>query len=247
MIISIIIATYNADKTLLECLQSIISQKNDNIEIILVDGKSKDSTCQIIESFGDKIDYYISEKDSGVYDAWNKGIKGARGTWIMFVGADDILLPGAIDTYIDFLQSIDSSKCDYISAHNEYLNVDGKLLKLLGKGAQWGLLRKGMSAAHVGSLHNKSNLFDTVGLYDLKYSICSDYELLLRKKESLKTQFLAKTIAQMKVGGMSFSLRAIKETYQIRKMHKTVSTTENIFLYLRDLIGYNLFRLRKFV
>ena len=247
MTISIIIATYNADKTLMQCLQSIVSQKNEHVEIILIDAKSKDTTCEIIRSFGSKIDYFISEKDSGVYDAWNKGIKVAKGCWIMFLGADDTLLPNAIDQYLSYLETIDSSSYDYISAQNEFINDSGRLLKIVGKGAQWSLMKNGMSAAHVASLHNKRNLFDTVGLYNLKYKICSDYEMLLRKKDNLRTGFLNKTIAQMKAGGISFSVKAVKESYKIREMHRTVSGIKNLLLYFRDLLGYAFFRLRKFV
>ncbi|MHA4741413.1 glycosyltransferase family 2 protein [Dyadobacter sp. MSC1_007] len=247
MIISIIIATYNADKTLMQCLESIVSQKNDNVELILIDAKSKDKTCEIIKSFSDKIDYFISENDQGVYDAWNKGIKVARGRWIMFLGADDKLLPNAIDSYLNYLESTDSSEFDYISARNEFINDRGRLLKIVGNGAQWSLMKNGMSAAHVASLHNKRNLFDTVGLYNLNYKICSDYEMLLRKKDNLKTGFLNTTIAQMKAGGISFSTKAIKESYKIRELHRTVSRIKNLLLYFRDLLGYASFRLRKFV
>ena len=108
MYISIVIATYNASATLERCLKSIIPQMNDEIELIIIDGKSNDGTKEILNRYIEWISYTISEKDSGVYDAWNKGIKVAKGDWVMFIGADDILLPNALNVYI---QTIVSTSC----------------------------------------------------------------------------------------------------------------------------------------
>lgn len=245
--ISIIIATFNADKYLQNCLNSIIPQLNSNCELIIIDGASKDDTVNIIERNSEFIKFTISEPDKGIYDAWNKGIKASNNEWIMFIGADDELLPGAINKYLTLLKSNDLSSYDYISAQNEYVHEDEKLIKLLGNGADWKLMKKGNSAAHVASLHSKKNLFEKVGYYNLDFKICADYEILLRKKDSLKSYFLKERIAKMKVGGMSFSVKAIKESYEIRKLHKTITPLFNNVLFFRDYFAYKLFKLRKFV
>lgn len=106
MKISIIIATWNAAKTLRRCLDSIVSQLTDETELILIDGGSKDETNEIIDSYGDKIAVHVSEPDKGIYDAWNKGVMVAKGDWMMFMGADDVLLPDAIKNYMHFTESI---------------------------------------------------------------------------------------------------------------------------------------------
>ena len=90
-IISIIIATYNAEKTLKRCLNSIVSQKKDQLELLIIDGCSTDRTMDIVREFAESIDVIVSEVDKGIYDAWNKGIRLATGEWIMFLGADDYL------------------------------------------------------------------------------------------------------------------------------------------------------------
>jgi glycosyltransferase involved in cell wall biosynthesis len=131
--ISIIIATFNAAETLRECLDSIVTQLNDKIELILVDGGSKDTTNEIIESYGTFIDVHISEPDKGIYDAWNKGVKLSSGNWVMFIGADDLLLPNALATYLEAIENTsDITSYDYICAHNEYVDMKGRLLKILG-------------------------------------------------------------------------------------------------------------------
>jgi len=89
---SVIIVTYNAAKTLQACLDSIYRQKHPAIEIVLIDGKSTDGTVDIIQQNAEKLGYWVSEKDAGIYDAMNKGIKQATGNWLYFLGADDELL-----------------------------------------------------------------------------------------------------------------------------------------------------------
>jgi len=246
MKISIIIATWNAGKTLQTCLNSITPQLRPETELIIIDGGSIDNTLDIINKNREHIDYTISEKDKGIYDAWNKGVKAAKGEWVAFIGADDILLPNAIQTYIDFIKRTgDVSSYDYICAHNEYVDMNGKLLKVLGTTPVWNIMKKTMAAAHVASLHNRKKLFETIGEYDLSFKICADYELLLRKKDKLKFLFIDNNIARMKVGGMSFSMRAIKECYKIRKKHRSVPSIENYILYITDVIAYNLFKVKK--
>ena len=244
--ISIIIATYNAAKTLRTCLDSIVPQLADETELIIVDGKSKDETNDIIDSYGSNVTVHILEPDKGIYDAWNKGVRAAHGEWVMFIGADDVLLPNALNEYLKVIHlTADISSYDYICAHNEYVDMRGKLLKLLGDKPQWSKMRRGMAAAHVASLHNKKNLFETIGGYNLDFKICADYELLLRKKDNLRYLFLPAHIARMKVGGMSFSTKAIVEVYKIRHLHHTLPFIVNELYFLRDWVAYKFFIFRK--
>ena len=246
MTITIIIATYNAEKTLNRCLNSIIPQLTEECELIIIDGNSKDKTNEIIKSYKESVAYYISEPDKGIYDAWNKGINAAKGKWIAFIGADDILLPNALQKYLSFIKktpNIDSY--DYICAQNEYVDNKGKLLMILGNQPEWKFMRKKMVAAHVASLHNKQNLFEINGGYDLSYKICADYELLVRKKNKLKYLFIPTHIARMQAGGMSLSTKAVIETYKIRQKHNTLPSLLNRFYFIKDWMLYKLFILRK--
>lgn len=244
--ISIIIATYNASSTLEKCLNSILSQKDDNVELLVIDGNSNDNSLDIIDKYRSDIDYFVTEPDNGIYDAWNKGISNASGKWIMFVGADDELLDDAIRKYRKYLFSIsDIDSYDYICATNYYVDDKGSILKCIGKEPSWEKMKCYMSAAHVGSLHNKENLFADVGLYDLSFSICADYELLLRKRDHLRYLFVPDTIAKMKAGGMSMSIKALLETYQIRKKHGTINPIFNCCLLIKSFILYKLYKYHK--
>jgi glycosyltransferase involved in cell wall biosynthesis len=90
-LISIIVATFNASKTLQKCIDSIAQQSFRDFELIIIDGKSNDGTLDVISRNSEIIDYWVSEQDSGVYNAWNKGLDKATGDWICFIGADDYL------------------------------------------------------------------------------------------------------------------------------------------------------------
>ena len=224
------------------CLDSIVNQLTDETELILVDGGSTDSTNEIIESYGNKVTIHISEKDNGIYDAWNKGIQLSRAPWISFIGADDVLLPMALSRYLDVIHKSPSVESyDYICAFNKYVDENENEVAPIGGVPEWPIFRKRMNAAHVASLHNKKNLFETIGYYDTSFKICADYELLLRKKNKLKYIFIPKYIVGMQIGGVSFSTRAILETYHIRQKHSGLSAWENKFLFIRDWSAFKVY------
>ncbi|MEI6611112.1 MAG: glycosyltransferase, partial [Deltaproteobacteria bacterium] len=87
--ISIIVAVFNGVKTLQQCIDSVAQQSYANKELIIIDGGSKDGTLNLLKTNGKQISYWISEPDSGIYNAWNKGLVQAKGEWICFLGADD--------------------------------------------------------------------------------------------------------------------------------------------------------------
>lgn len=236
--ISIIIATYNAAKYIERCLDSIIVQKNNFVEIIIIDGNSSDKTVDIINhKYINDIDYFVSEKDNGVYDAWNKGIKVAKGEWIQFIGADDTLLPGAIEAYSSFLEENCLEDIDFVSAKSEYVNSQNKLLKYRGNVYQWDIFRRQMCISHGSTLHSK-NLFREVGYYNLNFKLCADYELLLRKGDKVKSLFFDNPVIRMQAGGMSFSIKGQFEAFKIKKLHNTIPIFANMYYLTRGILAF---------
>ena len=116
---SIIIATFNSDKTLSATLDSLLKQTYNKFEVIIVDGLSNDNTLAIIKEYEEKflqanINYILlSEKDSGIYDAWNKGLKKVNSNWIAFLGSDDTYYPNALEMYNEAINN--SENINYIS------------------------------------------------------------------------------------------------------------------------------------
>jgi len=90
-LISIVTVVYNGEKYLEETIQNVINQTYDNVEYIIIDGGSTDGTLDIIKKYEDRVDYWASEKDSGIYDAMNKGISLFSGDYLFFLGADDFI------------------------------------------------------------------------------------------------------------------------------------------------------------
>lgn len=204
-LLSIITATYNSEKTLEETIQSVLNQGYTNYEYILIDGKSKDGTLKIIQKYEVQfkernIKYtWRSEKDSGIYNAWNKGLQLAKGKWISFLGSDDIYLENALEKYVDKISQ--NQDVDFIHSKVKLIDRD-KIKFIISDKWIWKNFKREMKIAHVGSFHN-SNYYEKYGNYNENYKIVGDYELLLRAQDNLKTIFIDDFTAEMKDGGVS--------------------------------------------
>jgi len=234
-LITIITATYNAESTLPDLIKSIESQTNSDFEFIIIDGASTDKTLDIIKAHSEYIDLWISEKDSGIYDAWNKGIKLAHGNWLAFIGADDRLKPNAIQLYSDEIKKLEDTSINFISAKAEVINNSGDIINIIGDRFHPTFI----DVCHVMALH-KSSLFHERGLYDIKYKIVGDYEFLLRCKNCIKPFFLDKVIAEIGNGGVSTSYRAIREIYFARVNSGSVNSLVAKMLFMWNVFTFYL-------
>ena len=205
-----------------------------------MDAGSKDKTVDILKEYSDRLDYWVSEPDKGIYDAWNKGVSLAKGEWIAFVGSDDIYLKDALQNYVDF---IGDKKFDYVSSRVELVNQDmSKVLNVIGTAWKWSVFKNYMNVAHVGSFHNRS-LFERFGKYNIDFRIVGDYEFLLRPKRGMNAGFLDKVTVKMRAGGGSnISSSVLKET-----MRAKINTAgrSKLISYFEYLVGYIKFYLRR--
>lgn len=229
-LISIIIATFNSAKTLEKCLQSIINQSYNNYEIIVIDGSSTDRTVEIIKRYDKFIAKWISEKDNGIYDAWNKGVQLSKGDWISFIGSDDEFYQDALASYSEFLG--ENSNLDYLSSKLNLVNVKGEQIKTLGLPWNWKTCRLQNVVAHPGSLHHR-HLFDKFGLYDTSYKISADFEFLLRGGKEMNVGFLDKITVKMQQGGVSTqNAKVYKEHYLAATTTGRLSKSTGRFFFL---------------
>lgn len=194
-------AAFNGAATIGKTIRSVVGQSFRDFEYIVVDAASNDGTVGILEGFGDQIDYWRSEPDAGIYDAWNKALRLARGRWIAFLGADDEYYPDALENYARFLSSQDDGMLQYLSSR-VVLMREGRRLGTIGRAWRWPEFSRYMTVAHVGSLHRRE-LFEQYGAFDPGYRICGDYELLLRPRATLRAAFLPMSTAKMAYGGVS--------------------------------------------
>jgi glycosyltransferase involved in cell wall biosynthesis len=242
--ISIVIAVFNGAKTFQECLDSFTQQTYQYKELLVIDGGSTDGTIDLIIANQQHMHYWISEPDKGIYDAWNKALKHASGDWVSFLGADDTLLPNALQNYSSYLQTHEDEALDYVSSKVNLVSGD-KFIRTIGKPWKWHAFKRYMNVAHVGSLHHK-RLYEKYGGYDTSYKICADYEFLLRPKASLKAGFLNIETVDMSIGGASDSNAALIETARAKVTsggrNKLIAKFESKFaifrMYVRKRIWY---------
>ncbi|OSY87023.1 hypothetical protein WH52_13235 [Tenacibaculum holothuriorum] len=243
---SVITASYNSEKTIKETITSVLNQNYTNFEYIIIDGNSTDNTVNIIREFEPifkqkNISYkWISEKDSGIYNAWNKGLKLAIGNWIAFLGSDDIYLEKSLEKYAKI--AISNPEADLITSKVKLINNNNKVKHIFSKPWRWNEFKRNMKIAHVGSFHNKK-YFEKYGIYNETYKITGDYELLLRAKDKLKPLFINEFTAEMKDGGVSnnFVIKAFKEAKRAKieagEVNPFIASIEFIFSLLKYYIS----------
>lgn len=223
ILISIISASYNCAHTIEKSILSIIPHLSESIEFIIIDGKSNDGTTDIIKKYENFISYWISEDDFGIYDAWNKGIKIARGKYISFIGLDDLLCNNYSK---DFLQIINTNpNIDFVSS-KMYIKKSDTII--FGDKWHWNNLRKQMNIVHPGSLHNHK-LFKKYGLFDSSFTIAGDYEFLLRIGDNLKTIFINKPTVFFCLDGVSNN-NSFKLAVEIRRAKLKNKIRSNIMI-----------------
>ena len=214
MKVSIITVCFNSNKTIKDTIESVMSQKYDNIEYIIVDGGSTDGTLETLAKYRDQISKHISEPDTGIYDAMNKGIKLATGDIVGFLNAGDFY---AVETAIlQIATSFQENDCEIVYADLEYVaeNNPGKTVrKWKSQPYQSGLFKKGWHPPHP-TFFAKKTVFDKYGAFGLSYNIGADYELMLRflQKYNIKTEYIPHVLVKMRSGGISN-----KNLYQIIK------------------------------
>ncbi|WP_419535977.1 glycosyltransferase family 2 protein [Endozoicomonas sp.] len=177
--VTIITAVFNGERFIEETILSVINQTYRNIEYIVIDGGSTDSTVNIIKKYENYISYWVSEKDGGISDAFNKGILASSGDYINFQGDGDGFV--ADDVIERLMKSVDPRKVMLISGRIERVSDKGEHLYFSKKQKKFyksSLLFR-MSLPHQG-LFTHRNLFIDYGLFDVKNTFCMDYEHLLR-------------------------------------------------------------------
>jgi glycosyltransferase involved in cell wall biosynthesis len=198
---SVITCVANGAATIEKTIESVLRQTYRDFEYLVIDAASSDGTPDILARYDAQIDYWCSEPDAGIYDAWNKGLRQARGSWIAFLGCDDEFYADALLKYSQLLSHHGKEPLHYVSSRVDFM-LNGKHLQTIGQAWKWPDFCKYMTVAHVGSLHHRS-LFAEYGEFDTRYLICGDYELLLRPRAALRAAFLPDSTAMANYGGVS--------------------------------------------
>ena len=203
--LSIIIPTFNSEKTLRNTLHSVVNQQYNPIECLIIDGGSTDTTISIVQEFSDKHPFirFVSEPDQGIYDAMNKGIDMASGDFLYFLGSDDLLYSD--QTLLEIFNTPDIENTQFI-----YGNVVFKHSKIrLGEEKNYLKIIKSLENINQQAIFYHKSIFGKLGKYDLRFPIYADFNFNIKcfRDTTISTKYINKTICIFNEKGTSYSQR----------------------------------------
>ena len=203
--ISIITVAFNSQSTIKHTIESVSSQDYDNVEYVLIDGESTDWTLEIIKNCKNKIDYFISEKDDGIYDAMNKGIQAATGDIIGILNSDDFYPDNFVLSKV--AEVFEQTNCDCLYGDLVYVNVSNarKIVRYWQSGKfNVSKLKNGWMLPHP-TFFVKKEIYEKYGLYNTDLKSAADYEMILRLllKNRILVTYIPQILVKMREGGQS--------------------------------------------
>ena len=218
---SVITVCYNAEATIEDTIQSVISQTYHHVEYIIVDGASKDRTMSIVNRYREHIAIIVSERDKGLYDAMNKGIGLATGDYLCFLNAGDSFHED--DTLQQMVHSIHTPQLpDVLYGETELVDHEGHFLRMRRLSAPevltWKSFRQGMLVCHQAFFPRR----DLVMPYDLRYRFSADFDWcikIMKKSKVLHNTHL--TLIDYLAEGMTTRNHkaSLKERFRIMTRH----------------------------
>lgn len=217
MKLSIITVVWNNASTIKDAIDSVLEQTYENIEYIVIDGASKDGTVEIVQSYGEKIDKFISEPDRGLYDAMNKGLALATGDVVGILNSDDFYM----DKFVIEKVVKEFEKKDVASVYADLVFVKPENLDKIVRYYDSSYFNPekfayGWMPAHP-TFFVKREIYEKYGLFKTDYKIAADYELLTRflAKNKISYSYIKEPIVKMRMGGASTN--GLKSSYILNK------------------------------
>jgi glycosyltransferase involved in cell wall biosynthesis len=204
--VSLITVSFNSEKTIRDTIESVLSQNYKFIEYIVIDGGSTDSTLDIINDYKEKIQVVVSEPDSGIYDAMNKGVMLSSGDVIGVINSDDFYPDSnVISTVVKVFKEDDNSELvlggiDFV----KNTDLNNSVRRYSSKYFMPWMMRFGIMPPHPAAFIRKK-AYDRIGKYKLNYKIAADFDLLLRLLKVDKSPYakLGRVCVRMRLGGVS--------------------------------------------
>ena len=237
--ITIITVCYNSEKYIEQAILSVINQTYENLEYIVVDGGSQDDTMNIVNRYRDKISIVISEKDKGISDAFNKGIRNATGDIIGIVNSDDMLYNNHV---IEKLAEYYEPDIDVYRGREIVKNFDSGYEYILSPSL---VFKKNPITFHVCHMatYIKKDAFERFGFYNEDFRYAMDMELLYRfNYKGAKTKGIDLIIGTFRIGGVSQTYNKNKRTECEKIIRTTGGSYIDAIIYRYSLIIKDMIR-----
>jgi glycosyltransferase involved in cell wall biosynthesis len=215
-LVTIVTVTYNSARFLEKTIKSVLNQTYDNIEYIIIDGCSNDGTTDIIKKYEDRIDYWVSERDGGIYDAMNKGISLSKGEVIGLINSDDWCNETSIENVMSIF--INNTTVDVVHGALAKCDIDENIVKIIHKRGSYFSFSEKPPFSHP-TVFVKSDVYKKIGLFNLNYKTAADYDFMLKvlKNKSLKIKYIDIVITNFRLVGATSNnwLPPVKQLYPL--------------------------------
>lgn len=247
MKISIVTVCLNSGQTIAKTINSIVRQSYQNFEVIVVDGGSTDDTVDIVKSFDNVVDVFVSEPDKGIYDALNKGVRLATGDVISILHSNDFLASTTVlKDVTNYFTKMPDVKILF-SSINFVAGNDGEIIReFTARGFKPWMLSFGVMPPHPGSFF-RSDVYTHIGFFNTSYSIAGDFDLFVRALavERLAYKVIPLVSVSMTIGGASTS--GLKSYLSVTKEFTRSLSVNGLFasrllISLRALFKFSQFR-----
>lgn len=231
--VAIVCATKNAAAKLGDMLASYRAERTSATELIIVDSCSMDDTHAVLQRFEGEIDRVIIEPDRSIYEAWNKGIEAASADYVCFIGADDRLAAGVIQTLLQLIA--ENPEVDYIHGYNVMCH-GGYPIGIVGRPYNETTIEKYMPMAHVMSAHRRLWLREHGG-FNANYRSSGDYDFFLRTRKNIRIKQSKHIFAYVEDAGISRQgMLPLKESHFAR-VGNGVSYGRSLYWFCRGAVG----------
>lgn len=236
--ISIVTPSYNQGKFLARTIRSVSEQSYKNIEHIIIDGGSTDNSLEIIKEHEKLISYWVSEKDGGMYDAINKGIRLASGDIVAYLNSDDIYKPNAIQTIVDYFQK--HPKTFLVYGDTDYMDADGNFMYTYRYPAfkynrfivlNWSSIPQQSSFWRRG-IHNE------IGYFNTEFKMAGDFEFFARVGKRYRIDHVKQVLASQRIHAETLSnMQADINKEEVKRIHKHLAVPNGFVGNFQRFIG----------
>jgi glycosyltransferase involved in cell wall biosynthesis len=240
-IISIITPCWNSEKYIEKTINSVIGQDYSNIEYIIIDGGSTDATRGIIEAYSDRIAYWRSEPDGGMYDAINKGMRQAKGEIVAYLNSDDFYYPGTLSFVAQYFR--ENPNVDLLYGDVNFVNTNDSILFKQSYPSFSPLRFRAMRHAAIGqpAAFWRNNFSTLVGEFDSAFRMAADFEFFIRAGQIGRLVHIPKILAAFRVHEESMTQSQIKVSQtEVAEIHRRYLNPEDRWQHIFNRFAGNI-------